>query len=177
MAQKSSISTLDPAIRKAVDEAVRLGRHTIDEITDLIKDLGGEVSRSAVGRYVKSAKDQMQRYAQAQEIAKMWVGKLEQEPDGDVGRLLTEMLRTVAFSTVSTMGDDDEGASAQEVMFLAKALKELASADKISADRAMAIKREVIKQAAEKAGETGASEGLSAETVNRIKAGILGISS
>lgn len=175
MGRKSSIKKLDPRVRDAVDAAVRDGRATIDDIVQLIEQHGGEASRSAVGRYVKNAKQQMEKFRQAKEIAKVWVGKFDEDPDGDVGRLLSEMLRTVAFQTISGFDDTEDGASAGEVMFIAKAIKELAQADKISADREIQIRREVAKQAAATVEQAATAAGYSADTIAGIKKEILGI--
>ena len=105
MGRKSSIQELEPKIREAVDSAIRDGRASIDDIVELIDDMGGEASRSAVGRYRKNAVDQMRRWQEAREISKVWVGKLEEDPSSDVGRLISEMLKTVAFQTVGGMVD------------------------------------------------------------------------
>jgi hypothetical protein len=175
MGRKSSIKDLDPRIREAVDAAIREDRATIDELVELIEQHGGEASRSAVGRYVKNAKEQMEKFRQAKEIAKVWVGKIDEDPDGDVGRLLSEMLRTVAFQTISDFDEGEEGASAGELMFIAKAIKELAQADKLSADRELKIRQEVAKKAAAVVDKATATRGLTEETRDEIRREILGI--
>lgn len=171
MARKSTIRGMDPRIREAVDAAIRDGRATIDEIVSIVRSLGGDASRSAVGRYKQQAEAQMQRYREAQEVAKVWIGKLQADPEGDVGRLLAEMLRTSAFQT---LGDLDS-ADPQSLMFLAKALKDLASTDKLTADRILLVRREAAKEAAEKISAVGKAKGLSAETVAELRKEILGV--
>lgn len=171
MARKSSIKQLDPRIKAAVDAAIREDRATIDDIVAIIRELGGDASRSAVGRYKQKAEEQMVRYREAQEVAKVWIGKLQTDPEGDVGRLLAEMLRTTAFST---LGDID-AASPQDIMFLGKALKDLASADKLTADRIMVVRREAAKEAADKVASFAKAKGLSADTVVELRREILGV--
>lgn len=175
MGRKSTIKQLDQRIRAAVDLAIREDRATIDELVELISNHGGEASRSAVGRYVKNARQQMEKFRQAKEMAKLWIGKLDEDPDGDVGRLLSEMLRTVAFQTISGFDESEDGAAPAEVMFIAKAIKELAQADKITADRVLQIRREVAKQAAVTAEKAATAAGYSADTIAGIKRDILGI--
>lgn len=169
--RKSSIKQLDPRIRAAVDAAIREDRATIDDIVAIIRELGGDASRSAVGRYKQKAEEQMVRYREAQEVAKVWIGKLQTDPEGDVGRLLAEMLRTTAFST---LGDID-AASPQDIMFLGKALKDLASADKLTADRIMVVRREAAKEAAAVAVKEAKGAGLSDEAADLIRKKILGV--
>lgn len=171
MGRKSSISQLDEAIRLEVDRAIREGRATIADIVALIRTMGGDASASAVGRYKQRAEEQLKKYREAQEIAKVWIGKLQTDPEGDVGRLLAEMLRTTAFQTI---GDLDE-ADPQSLMFLAKALKDLASTDKLTADRILLVRREAAKEAAEKVSAVGKAKGLTKDTVDELRREILGL--
>lgn len=170
----SSITQLDPRVKEAVDAAVREGRATIDQIVQLITDQGGEASRSAVGRYVKNARERMEDYRQAQQIATVWVDKLGKEPDGDIGRMLLEMLRVVAFKSIG----DIESASPEDLMFLGKALKDIAGADKLVVDREINLRKLIAAEAAKVATEVAATAkkaGLSEETVELLKRRILGI--
>lgn len=174
MGQKSSIARLDPRLKEAVDRAVREGRATIDEIVASILSMGGEVSRSAVGRYVQSARARMERYREAQEVASVWVRKMEETPAGDVGRLNAELLRTVAFQVLSEIGGSGGAeATPNEIMLLARAIKDLASADKTSTDRELRVRREVAQKAADKAADTAKLAGVSPETIQHIRRNIL----
>jgi hypothetical protein len=171
MSRKSSIKQLDPRIKAEVDAAIREDRATIDDIVAIVHALGGDASRSAVGRYKQRAEEQMKRYREAQEVAKVWIGKLQTDPEGDVGRLLAEMLRTTAFQTI---GDLDAG-TPQDIMFLGKALKDLASADTLTANRIMVVRREAAKEAAVVAVKEAKGAGLSDEAAEMIRKKILGV--
>ncbi len=171
MGRQSSIKRLDPRVREAVDGAIREGRATIDSIVALLVGMGAEISRSAVGRYKQRAETQMQKYREAQEVAKVWIGKLQAEPEGDVGRLLAEMLRTVAYQSIG----DLESATPQDMMFLARTLKDLAGADKLTAERILTIRQESIREAADKAATVAKAKGLSAATVAELRKEILGV--
>lgn len=170
----SSIKQLDPKVKQAVDAAVREDRASIDEIVMLIQNLGGEASRSAVGRYVKNARERMEDYRQATQVAAVWVDKLGKEPEGDVGRMLLEMLRVVAFKTI---GDIDT-ASPEDLMFLGKALKDFAGADKLAVDKEFAI-RKLVAARAEKAANEIVKEarkiGASEETIQTWRNKVLGV--
>jgi hypothetical protein len=170
----SSITQLDPKIKEAVDAAVREGRASIDQIVELIKTLGGEASRSAVGRYVKTANERMEEYRQAQQMAAVWMDKIGKEPEGDVGRMLLEMLRVVAFKTIG----DIENASPEDLMFLGKALKDFAGADKLAVDKEINI-RKLIAARAEKAANEIVKEarkiGASEETIQTWRNKVLGV--
>ena len=73
MARKSSVQRLDVRLRSAVDELLRDGRHTLDDILAHLATINGgaaPVSRSALGRYAQRAEEQMRRYREAQEVAR-----------------------------------------------------------------------------------------------------------
>jgi hypothetical protein len=178
MARKSTIQQLDPRLQEALNELLREGRHTLDDILTKLAELNAgkaPVSRSALGRYAARAEEQMKRYREAQEVAKVWVDKLESEPNGDVARLIPEMLRSVAFQTLGSIGEREESAGAQEVMFLAKAVKDLASADKLTTERILTIRQEVAKRAAVEAVKQAKASGLSDEAADLIRQKILGV--
>jgi len=174
MARKSSIHDLDDVIISEVDKAITEGRATIDEIVELIQDMGGEASRSAVGRYRKNAVDQMRKWQEAREVSKTWIDRLEQDPSGDVGRLISEMLKTVAFQTVGTMVDG-ENVDADQIMLLAKALKDMAGADKLSSERINRIRKEVAAEAAKVVEEATAAAGMDVDQAKFWRAKVLGI--
>jgi hypothetical protein len=172
--RKSSIDKLDARIQAEVNSAVKDGRASIDEIVALIKGMGGEASRSAVGRYVKSQGEKLEQFRQAQETAKIWVDKLGKEPEGDVGRLLIEMLRVISYKTMSDM----DTAEPQDIMFLGKAIKDISSADKVLVERVAVVRKLVAMQAAKVADEvtkTTRKAGMSDETIDLIRSKILGI--
>lgn len=178
MARKSSIKQLDPRLREAVDTLIRDGRATLDEIIAHLAQLNGgqaPVSRSALGRYAQQATAQMERYREAQEVAKVWVDKFESEPNGDVARLLPEMLRSVAFQTLGALSEREEMAGAEEVMLLAKAMKDLASTDKLTTERILRIRQETAKVAAVEAVREAKAQGLSDEAAEKIRQKILGV--
>jgi hypothetical protein len=170
----SSITQLDPSIKEAVDTAIREGRLTIDQIVELIAGSGGDASRSAVGRYVKNAKEKMEDYRQATQMASVWVDKLGKQPEGDVGRMVLEMLRLVAFKSIGNI----EEAAPEDLMFLAKAMKDIAGADKLVVDREINVRKLVAAEAVKVANEvasTAKKAGLSDDTIDLIKKKILGV--
>lgn len=172
--RKSSLDRLDPRIQSEVNAAIKEGRASIDEIVSMIKSMGGDASRSAVGRYVKNQNEQLAKYREAQEVAKVWVDKLGKEPDGDVAKLLLEMLRVVSFQTISNMDEADP----QSIFFLAQSIKNIAQADKLHVDREAAVRKLIATQvakAAEEVTKTARKAGMSADTVDLIRSKILGI--
>jgi hypothetical protein len=174
MGRRSAVARLDPRIRAAVDAALREGRATIDELVALIQSHGASVSRSAVGRYRQRFEENLRRYREAQEVAGQWVAAFRADPDGDVGRLLAEMLKTLAFASMA----DRESADPRDIHFLARAIRDLASSDQVRARleaelRAAAQRRaEAAVAAIEAEAET---RRLSPEVLAHIRQQIYGI--
>lgn len=174
--RRSTVASLPRELVDACNQLVRDG-HTIDDILAALNGLGADVSRSAVGRYVKSARESMAKYREAQEVAKVWVERLEAEPDGDVSRLLPEMLKVVAFQTLTNMGEAEKPVKAGDVMFLAKAIRDLAGTSKtqIEVERQLRAMRAELKAAAKDVEAQARQAGLSDETIAAIRQRILGV--
>lgn len=178
MGRRSSIVELPDEVRRVIDALVRDGRATLDEILAHLRKLDlPKPSRSALGRYAKGARAQMARYREAQEVARVWIDKLEAEPEGDVGRLLPEMLRALAFQVMASIGDDKAGAAPMDVMLLAKALKDVGAASKANVDIELKLRevRSRAKAAAAEVTRAAIKAGLSEEAVEAIRSKILGI--
>lgn len=174
---RSSIEQLPKEILDVVNQLIRDG-YTIREIVDKVSELGATVSKSSVGRYAKHAHEMLQDYSEAQELSTIWLDRLEKEPNGDVGRLLQEMLKTVAVSTMASIKEDGKTAKPGELMALSIAIKNMSSAEKEAFNIAILRKKvqEQAKQAADKVTQQAKKAGLSAEHINQFRAEILGIS-
>jgi len=175
MGRKSAVRRLPPETRDAIDAMIRDGRATIDELVDYLEEQGEGVSRSAVGRYKQSMEQSLRRYREAQEVAGVWVAKLGERPGGDVGKMLAEMLKLVAHQTIATMGDEDAEVKPADIMLLAKAIKDLESSGKLALERELKIRQETARQAAAAVERVAKGAGLTAETIEKFRAGILGV--
>jgi hypothetical protein len=176
MGRKSTVAALPRALTDACNGLIREGR-TIDEILAALRELGAPVSRSAVGRYVKGARESLEKYRQAQEASKVWLDRLEAEPNGDVARLLPEMLRAVAYQTLTSMGEAEQPAKAMDVMLLAKAIRDVAGTAKthIEVEKQLRVMRAELNAAAKDVETQARQAGLSDDTVAQIKQRILGV--
>lgn len=174
MARRSSIAKLDPRIKEAVDAAIREGRATIDDLVAMIAAHGASASRSAVGRYRKDFEESLSRYREAQEVAGRWVSQFKADPDGDVGRLLAEMLKTLAFTSMA----DKTSADPKDIHYLARAVRDLVGVDQVKAQIEARL-RDEAKQRAEAAvkvieGEA-AQRRISPEALAAIREQVYGI--
>ena len=144
MGRKSTVAVLDEAIVGEVNRLIRMGR-TIDDILAALEPLGVDVSRSAMGRYVKSARQSMEQYTKAQDVARIWMDKFGSEPSSDVSRLLPQM---VAHRTLEDMAEAEDIKSPEEVRVMARALKDLNGAKKGNID--IELKMREVREAERK---------------------------
>jgi len=177
MGRRSAVRLLPADLRGEIDAMIREGRATIDELVAYLEEQGAEISRSAMGRYKQGMEASLERYRQAQEVAAVWVAKLGEDQRGDVSKLLAEMLKTVAFQTLADLGDDEAKAKPADIMLLAKAIKDLESSGKLSLEREIRVRQETTRQALAAAEKVARGAGLTAETIEKFRAGILGVAS
>jgi hypothetical protein len=173
MPQRSKVQRLPWELRAELEKLWREGRYTLDELIAKLKELsaGQSVdlpSRSGLHAYLKNFDTKLQRYKEAQEIAGMWIARLGEDPHGDVGRLLAEVLKTIAIQTVDQMGESGKPAKAGELMALSIALKNIAQSDKLSADRELKIRKELAQKVDQKVEEARAS-GIDSTVLERAK--------
>jgi hypothetical protein len=179
MGRKSSITGLDPEIKAEVDRLIASGRFTIDQVVTKLRELGAEVSRSAVGRYTKDFEEVARHMREARQVAASFAQSLGDIPDNDMGRALVEMLHHMIFKMMLSASGENAMVAPEDLMRLAKALKDAAATNKLSVDLELKIREEVEKKtkdaAAKVADKIGREKGLSADTIGAIKAQILGV--
>lgn len=146
MGRRSSVSRLPKPLREELDRLIREGQHTIDEILAHLQQLGAPLKRTAVADYRRRMERQLEHVRQAQEVAGAAVAKLGEAGQGDVGRLVAELLKTLAFQILADREEGD-APDLKEVYLLSRAIKDLESASKASADRELKIRRELAAEA------------------------------
>lgn len=178
MAGKSSIAKLPEPILLEVNAALKRNA-TIDEIVWMLKGLGADVSRSAVGRYSKQYADVAAEQREMQTIAKVFAGEFG-TADDQQGRLLIQLATTIATRlSMGIAADADRSIAMKDLTNLGRAVKDITSAAKIDVDREAKIRSETFdkarRQAADAAEGAAKAAGASPETINLIKGKIMGI--
>ncbi len=171
----STIRKLDPAIR---DEIGRLREQgvTIDAVLAKLRELGADVSRSALGRYVKEIEEVGERIRRSREIADALVRRLGDAPESRQARLNIELMHSVILDLVIAAQDGGTVAlDPEQAMFLGRAMKDLASAQKSDADHVLKIREQAAREAAAAVDRVARTRGLNAETVQALKSEFLGI--
>ena len=142
----------DPAITQT--EATERTNALLDELQAQQPDekLAERVSRQAVNRYDQRMRASCERLLQSRQATEVWADKLGSVPPGQVGHLVIEMLRTLAFDLTSRLQDRklDEASlsgiaeTAARIGFLTERLER-------SREITLRCDREIKRQAAAKA--------------------------
>ncbi len=172
---KSTIDALDPELRVELERLLGDKRFTIRSIVAHMRELGVEVSKSAVHRHRQTLDKIARDIRMAREVASA-IGKELEETDGSITRAVVESLQALVLRAQTQVEDEDGTIDPKAVGSLAQAARDLASALKSSVDAELKIRAKVVKEAAEAATKVVTERGLSEEVANAIKASILGVS-
>lgn len=176
--ERSKVSRMPREMREKVEALWRGGEFTIDELLGWIRDKkpDADVSRTGLGRYLAKFDGSFNRIREAQEVAARCVEKLGENPRGDIGRLLTQLLGSLAMTTLNDMSGDDKGAAdTKDIFFLANAIKNLASAEKTSVDRELKVRAQLKAELEKKLDETKPSGDLDPVALEKAREMIRGL--
>jgi len=192
MGRASSISKLPAEIREQI--ARLREQHSLDEILAHLRGMGGpaaEVSRSALGRHVKTLEQATAQLRRSRMLAESIGRTLGDASESQVASLNVQMLHSFINDFLMTAAEDDseEGSPAamakamlanpKGAALLAEAVERLTKASRHNADFLAQVEKratdKATKAAAATAAEIGRQQGVSAETMSAIRAGILGV--
>lgn len=172
-ARRRPLRDLDAGIRRVLDDLLRDDRHTITEITEHLRQLGAQVSRSAVGRYAQ----EHERIAADIRAARMMAETVGQElvdVKGDAGRLVIESLQALLLRARMQLADGED-ISAEDLGRLARAAKDLQQALRANIEASIRVREQALRDAAQAATQAATEAGISGELVDAIKTRILGV--
>jgi hypothetical protein len=183
MGQKSVVDRLPEMLRTRLLEMLHDPAITQAEIVDAINNDAGEqlVSKSSINRYAQKMKHFAEKNRQAKEIADAYIEKYGSDDRQKLGKVINEQMRVAIFDL---MGEFDEirgdpeikGTEAADMLYkISRGLKELEQAEKLNAERTEGIRKTALSEAAEIVEKTARSDGLTVETVEKIKKQILGL--
>lgn len=172
--------TLPDEVRETLKGMIGDGRLTLDDMTAFLEEQGHPRSRSAVGRYAQNIAAMREKLSQSREIATALTAEIGDDvTSSKQGRIIVEILRTLVFDHLSKQMEGEGTPDPQSFFFLAKAIKDVASANRLDQDFENKIREQVAKEEKEKAAETAEtaarSGGATEEQVAFIRASILGI--
>ena len=146
--QQSSIDRLPEDIREQLNELLRDPRVTqldaVRRINAILSetDHPEQLSKSAVNRYKLKMDKVGEKIRQSREVAKMWIGRLGAEPQGEVGKLLNEMVRNLAFDATVAMADGEAPVEPKMLKDMAIAIERLERAASENVRREEEVRRQ-----------------------------------
>ncbi|MEZ8102135.1 DUF3486 family protein [Vibrio bivalvicida] len=185
--RKSKIELLPESIRDQLNRFIRSGEMTQKDIREavnqMIEEAGlpddAKLSRTGFNRYAKRMDDMGQRLRQSREVAEVWITKLGEAPTSDVGKLLQEFVRTMAFETsmklMESADQDGEVIAPKALNQLALVVQRIEQAAMTSHKVEKEIRAAFAAEAAEQAEKIVKQAGITAKTAEDIKKQILGI--
>ncbi len=180
MGRQSTIDKLPDEFRTALNALLRdpavSQLEAAVEVNRLLAESGEpiRVSKSAVNRYSMKMEKIGAKLRQSREIADMWIAKLGSQPQGQVGHLLNEVVRNLAFDTAIAMSEDGEPVEPKLIRELAVAIEKLERAASENEKRDAEIRRKAREEAAEELTAELKNDGISAEVEASIKRVLLG---
>ena len=185
---KSKIQQLPDDIRSQLSAMLRSGsmsqQDILEAVNALILESGlppeEQISRTGLNRYFKRMEEAGSRMAQAREVAEVSTAKLGQAPTSEVGKLLQEFVRTMAFETSMKMMDASDGEAGkmidpQSLGQLALVIQRVEQAAMTSHKVEKEIRAAFAAEVADKAEKIVKQAGLTGETAADIRRQILGI--
>jgi hypothetical protein len=183
MGQKSAVDKLPENLRSKLLEMLQSPAITQAEIVDAINAEAGEtlLSRSSMNRYAQRMKHFAEKNRQAREIADAYIDKYGTDNRVKLGKVVNEQIRLAVFDLIGEIEEiqaDPETKKTEiaDMLYkLSRGLKELEAAEKLNAERTESIRKTALAEAAEAVEQTARSNGLTAETIEKIKKQILGL--
>lgn len=173
--QPSSIDRLPDDVREQLQALLRDPRVTqlgaTARINEILEADGhpDRLSKSAVNRYAVRMEETGKKIRQAREVAKMWIGKLGSEPAGEVGKLLNEMVRTLAFDITLAMSESVDTIEPKMLKDLAISVHRLEMAAEKNAKVETEIRKKALQDVAGAVAEEEKTSGpMSADRFREI---------
>lgn len=175
----SKIDQLPDDLRDRLHELLRGGmsqQAILDQINKLCAEAGSDtISRSGLSRYATRMEQIGSRIRESREIAEVWVAKLGTAPTSDIGKLLQEIVRTLAFDMMMTASESGQPMEPKALNQMALAMTRIEQAAMASHKRETEIRKAFAAEIADAAEQALANQGMTANTIATIKKEILGI--
>lgn len=133
------------------------------------------ISKSAFNRYSMRFAVQGRKLAEAREMAGAMAEKMDDLPEGDIGLLLGETIKTLINDVVVDQMLSGESPSIALLKVAAESLKHLEAGRLANAKTAQIAAKDFVRKAADAATDAAIASGLTDETTDSIRQKILGI--
>lgn len=184
--QQSSIDLLPDQVREKLNELLADRKVTqldaVERINAILEQMqhDARLSKSAVNRYSQRMEKVGRRMRESREMAEIWINKFGAAPQGQVGNLINEMLRTLSFDISLILQEghvDEETAPAIVDMLkdLALTTMRLEKAANLNVEREKEIRQQALAEAAEAVADSAIQRGLTKEDAQFWREQVLGV--
>ncbi|MGR6833598.1 DUF3486 family protein [Aliivibrio wodanis] len=185
--RKSKISLLPEEIKQQLNVLIRSGnmmqKDILAAVHEMIDEAGlgeeAKPSRTSFNRYAKRMENMGARIRQAREVAEVWTAKLGDAPTSELGKLLQEFVRTMAFETSSHMMEQSEEKQEpippKALAQLALVIQRIEQSSMVSHKVEQEVRKAYAKEMESKVDKVAKASGWTADTVAEIKQEFFGI--
>lgn len=158
--------------RRRTAESIRL------ELNERLLAIGcGPIEKSSFNRYSLHLAAHGAAMMQVRQVAAMFAERMDEEPEGDVGLLLVETIKSLVYAVMMKAQEGDDLPDIKILLAAADAARSLELA-RVTSLKAAAFKREkFIESVAEEAEKVAKEAGLSSDRAAQIRRDILGVRS
>lgn len=178
MTRRARFDQLPDELKSEIGKLWRSRRFSLDDLVGKIRELGEDVSRSGLHRGLQRYEQVSERYRRAQDFAAHIMEKLGAKPDSDIGRLVSELIKTQAFDLLAKLaeaGDDGQLLDPEGLMMLGRMVRDVSTADRTSIETRKKIRDQVAREAEAAVTAVAKEEGLSEATIAAFKRKFLGL--
>jgi len=181
--RRSKVQMLPEQLKTELDAMLRDGRLSQQEVLDVINrqiESSGlpedaKISQSGLSRYATRMEKIGAKIRQSREVAEVWTAKLGNQPTSEVGKLLQEVVRTMAFDTSMHMSESEEPIEPKALSQMALAIQRVEQAAMTSHKREKEIRKAFAEEAANAVSEElRGQDGMSEQLEDRIRKVLLG---
>lgn len=179
----SKVEQLPEEVKRFLDAMLRDKRYSqqevLDEVNKQLTALGipqaEQLSKSGLNRYALRMESIGKKMRETNAIADAWVSRLGDKPQSQLGKLVTQMIHTMAFELSLDMQNGATEVSVGELKELALVVQRLEQAETSSVKREKEIRKAFAEQAASAVEAVAKVAGLTSDAISTIKNEILGM--
>lgn len=181
MGRKSTVDRMPVEVREKLNELLQNPGYTRAEIikwiNEFLIDLGHDpvMTPRILDWHAKKIKRVREKLQQSRELAHIWIASVGSQPAGEVGHLLNEIVRSLAFETALSLSSETDPIDPKVIRDLAGAIEKLERASNENEKRAEIVRKAAREEAAETAVKAAKAGGVSPLTIERIRREVLGM--
>jgi len=174
MGRKSTLDALPSDVKDKLDALLENPAYTQKDVVGWMNaylkqiDQPPVMTERIVNRYAASMRDVLSKKRDTDQVVKAWVGQMGDIPDGDFGRAIVEILRTLSFELNMKLHEQMTDAEDEDLPGFIKMFKDLAfSVEKLEKSATENEKRDAqLRITARAEAATELSEGLKNEGIS-----------